>query len=116
MKKHVTTVAAATTLAAISFAGMPAANAATAPVVQSNVSYSVPTSPNHDPSLAVIPSCKPWLLPSWLAGNFGDHGNDISAAFRSGNIGGLFRAIPQYAFNDAAFHLPATFRTFGGCF
>lgn len=115
MKKHVTTVAAASTLAAISFAGMPAANAA-APAVQSNVSYSVPTSPNHDPSLAVIPFCKPWLLPSWLAGNFGDHGNDISAAIRSGNIGGLFRAIPQYAFNDAAFHLPATFRTYGGCF
>lgn len=115
MKKNVTTVAAATTLAAISFAGMPAANAA-APAVQSNVSYSVPTSPSHDQSLAVIPFCKPWLLPSWLAGNFGDHGNDIAGAFRSGNIGGLFRSIPQYAFNDAAFHLPATFRTFGGCF
>lgn len=116
MKKQMTTVAAASALATISFAGMPAATAAPAPAVQANAAYSVPTSPSHDPSLAAIPLCKPWMLPSWLYYNFSDHGNDIAGAFRSGDIGGLFRAIPQYAFNDAAFHLPATFRTFGGCF
>lgn len=114
MKKQVTTIVAASALAAVSFAGMPAANAA-APAVQTKVSYSVPTTHSHDPSLAVIPFCKPWLLPSWLYYNFSDHGNDIAGAFRSGDIGGLFRAIPQYAYNDAAFHLPATFKSFGGC-
>lgn len=78
-------------------------------------SSDVPTDPRHDPRIAVIPLCNPFALVSWLYENFSDHGRDIAAGLRTGNLLGILAAIPQYAYADAKFHIPATLVNLGGC-
>jgi len=75
----------------------------------------VPTDPHHDPSIAVIPICRPWDWIPWLAQNFGDHIADIFQAFGTLNPIAILWAIPFYAWNDALFHIPATIAKLGGC-
>jgi len=107
--------------------GLAAAPAQAATPVKSAAIGDGFTAPSHDPSLSVIPLCKgPVAVSNWLNANFKDHGRD-SAAYIKRNVNTLTAlasgknsvaslglltqsvlAVPQYALNDAVFHLPPT--------